>query len=146
MFLTTNTERAITTFVNVFILIPGRSRYGNLFGVIADLADLRTRAVSALFSQLIEEIAFPLLDQGVVEDANRLRTHQHQVQLLQSQSLMHRGKKDVFVEGFDEISDRSGLYSRASHPVMVVCRTYDDAGFGGNALELCLDVEAAHPC
>jgi len=58
---------------------------------------------------------------------------------------MHCGKKGVVVKRFNEIGDRPGLYRRVSDRVVVVRRTYDDAGFRRNDLELLLDFEAAHP-
>ena len=57
---------------------------------------------------------------------------------------MHCGKKGVVVKRFNEIGDRLGLYRRVPDRVVVVRRTYDDAGFRRNDLELLLDFEAAH--
>ena len=57
---------------------------------------------------------------------------------------MHCGKKGVVVKRFNEIGDRPGLYRRVPDRVVVVRRTYDDAGFRRNDLELLLDFEAAH--
>src|SRR5260370_30446645 len=57
---------------------------------------------------------------------------------------MHCGKKGVVVKRFNEVGERPGLYRRVADRVVVVRRTYDDAGLRRNDLELLLDFEAAH--
>ena len=57
---------------------------------------------------------------------------------------MHGCEKGAVVKRFNEIGDRPGLYRRVPDRVVVVRRTYDDAGFRRNDLELLLDFEAAH--
>jgi len=64
--------------------------------------------------------------------------------VLGGEAFMHCGKKGVVVKRFNEIGDRPGLYRRVPDRVVVVRRTYDDAGLRRNDLELLLDFEAAH--
>ena len=64
--------------------------------------------------------------------------------VLEGEAFMHCGKKGVVVKRFNEIGDRPGLYRRVPDRVVVVRRTYDDAGLRRNDLELLLDFEAAH--
>src|SRR5260370_24527099 len=63
--------------------------------------------------------------------------------VLEGEAFMHCGKKAVVVKRFNEIGDRPGLYRRVPDRVVVVRRTYDDAGLRRNDLELLLDFEAA---
>jgi hypothetical protein len=63
---------------------------------------------------------------------------------LRGHGLMHGREKGVVVKRFNEIGNRSGLYRRVPHRIVVVCGTYDDARLGRNDLELLLDFKAAH--
>jgi len=76
-FPTVSNDRAITTFINVFILILGCSRQENPIGVNADLGLICEIAVSVVLLLTNRKIGLSLLDQGVIVDANCFRTRRY---------------------------------------------------------------------